>query len=151
MTNGRILGLPPAGAPDLSGSTGYGGALSRINPAFRQQYQDAPMTNQFHSAPVLHFTFHVSRFTSGILSFLTAFTLSSAPALSAQLTLKAVNKASVGRASQTIEVRTKDLASLGDPQKIHVKDANGQEILCQAVDTDFDSHRKPDILIFQAD
>src|SRR6476659_181235 len=35
--------------------------------------------------------------------------------------------------------------------KLHVHDAAGKEVLCQAVDTDYDDFHKPDILIFQAD
>ena len=68
------------------------------------------------------------------------------------MTLKAVNKLSFSRPSQTIELTAKDLAPLGnDLTKIHVKDASGKEVLCQAVDIDFDAYRKPDIVIFQAD
>src|SRR4051794_12013101 len=68
-----------------------------------------------------------------------------------QLTVKAVNKLPLARASQTIELTAKDLAPLGDKviSKLHVKDAAGKEVLCQAVDIDGDY--KPDDLIFQAD
>src|ERR1043166_7618598 len=74
-------------------------------------------------------------------------------ATAAQLAVKAVNKLQIARPSQTIELSAKDLASLDEknPEKIHVKDASGKEVLCQAVDTDFDDYHKPDILIFQAD
>ncbi len=73
-------------------------------------------------------------------------------AAGSQLTVKAVNKLPIARPSQTIELSAKDLAPLGgDLTKIHVKDAAGKEVLCQAVDTDFDAYHKPDILIFQAD
>jgi hypothetical protein len=69
-----------------------------------------------------------------------------------QLTVKAVNKLSIARPSQTIELSANDLAPLGDDlAKIHVKDADGKEVLCQAVDTDLDAYHTPDILIFQAD
>jgi hypothetical protein len=70
-----------------------------------------------------------------------------------QLTIKAVNKLQIARPSQTIEISAKDLAPLGEPglEKIHVKDAAGKELLCQAVDTDFDDFHKPDQVIFQAD
>jgi hypothetical protein len=45
------------------------------------------------------------------------------------------------------------LAPLGekDLTKIHVRDAAGKEVLCQAVDTDYDDYHKPDLLIFQVD
>jgi hypothetical protein len=74
-------------------------------------------------------------------------------AANSSLTVKAENRLPVARAGQTIELSAKDLAPLGEPslQKIHVKDAAGQEVLCQAVDTDFDAHHKPDVVIFQAD
>jgi hypothetical protein len=70
-----------------------------------------------------------------------------------QLAVKAVNKLPFARPSQTIELSAKDLAALGaaDLQKVHVKDASGKEVLCQAVDTDFDAYHKADIVIFQAD
>jgi len=72
---------------------------------------------------------------------------------SAELSVKAVNKLPIARSSQTIELQAKDLASLDekDLAKIHVRDSSGKELLCQAVDTDFDDYHKPDILIFQAD
>ena len=74
------------------------------------------------------------------------------PAAPSSLTVKAVNKLPFARPSQTIELSAKDLASLGgDLTKIHIKDATGKEVLCQAVDTDFDAYRKPDVVIFQAD
>jgi hypothetical protein len=73
-------------------------------------------------------------------------------AADAQLKVKAVNKLQIARANQTIELSAKDLAPLGeDLTKLHVKDASGKEVLCQAVDTDFDAYHKPDHLIFQAD
>jgi outer membrane murein-binding lipoprotein Lpp len=66
-------------------------------------------------------------------------------------TVKAVNKLSFPRPSQTVELSAKDLAPLGmkDVARIHVKDAAGKDLLCQAVDTDGDY--TPDIVIFQAD
>ncbi len=72
---------------------------------------------------------------------------------SGQLTVKASNQLPITRASQTIELTGKDLAPLGekDLEKIHVKDSSGKEVLCQAVDTDYDDYHKPDIVIFQAD
>ena len=70
-----------------------------------------------------------------------------------QLTVRAVNRLHIARRSQTIELSAKDLAPLGekDLERIHVRDASGRELLCQAVDTDYDDYRKPDIVIFQAD
>jgi hypothetical protein len=68
-----------------------------------------------------------------------------------QLTVKAINTLQIVRPSQTIELSSKDLAPLGekDLAKIHVKDTEGRELLCQAVDTDGDY--APDMVIFQAD
>jgi hypothetical protein len=68
-----------------------------------------------------------------------------------QMAIKAVNKLPTARPNQMIELKVKDLAQLGDLQKVHVRDSSGKEVLCQAVDTDFDARRKPDILIFQVD
>jgi hypothetical protein len=70
-----------------------------------------------------------------------------------QLNIKAVNKLQLARPAQTIELTAKALAPIGEPdlEKIHVKDAAGKELICQAVDTDFDEFHKPDIVIFQAD
>src|SRR5258705_11838336 len=72
---------------------------------------------------------------------------------STQLTVKAVNKLSIARPSQTIELTSTALAPLNekDLRKIHVRDSQGHEFLCQAVDTDYDDYHKPDVLIFQAD
>jgi hypothetical protein len=57
------------------------------------------------------------------------------------------------RFNQTIEIAGSDLARLGekDLNKIHVSDSSGKEVLCQAVDTDYDEFHKPDMVIFQAD
>lgn len=68
-----------------------------------------------------------------------------------QATVTAVNKLQIARPDQTIELSAKDLAELGenDATRIHVKDATGKELLCQAVDTDGDY--TPDQVIFQAD
>jgi hypothetical protein len=70
-----------------------------------------------------------------------------------QLTVKATNKLQSPRTSQTIELSAKDLAGLDDKniETLHVKDSSGKEVLCQAVDTDFDAFHKRDTLIFQAD
>ena len=70
-----------------------------------------------------------------------------------QLTVTAVNKLPIARASQTIELTAAQLAPLGETNlnKIHVADATGKELLVQAVDTDFDEYHTPDIVIFQSD
>jgi len=71
----------------------------------------------------------------------------------AQLTVKATNRLQTPRASQTIELSAKDLAGLDSKniETLHVKDSSGNEVLCQAVDTDFDDHHVRDTLIFQSD
>ena len=70
-----------------------------------------------------------------------------------QLTVTAVNKLSIARQSETIELTAQALLPLGerDLMKLHVRDASGKEVLSQAVDTDYDEYHKPDVLIFQAD
>ena len=70
-----------------------------------------------------------------------------------QLTITAVNKLKLPRQNETIELKATDLAPLGekDLMKLHVRDSSGKEIVCQAVDTDYDDYHKPDLLIFQAD
>lgn len=74
-----------------------------------------------------------------------------APAWGLEVT--AVNPSEFARSAETIELSGKDLDSLGEKnfQNLHVKDASGSEVLCQAVDNDGDDFRKPDALIFQAD
>jgi hypothetical protein len=68
------------------------------------------------------------------------------------LTVKAVNKLPLARGSQTIELAAKALAPLGtNLSLIRVTDATGKELLCQAVDTDYDDFHRPDIVIFQSD
>ena len=69
------------------------------------------------------------------------------------LTIKAVNKLQIARASQTIELTIAQLAPLGETnlEKIHVRDAAGNELICQTVDVDYDELHKPDIIIFQSD
>ena len=74
-------------------------------------------------------------------------------AATSQLTVKAANKLALARPGQTIELSARDLAPFGgtDLHKIHVRDATGKELLCQAVDTELDAHHRPDMVIFQAD
>jgi hypothetical protein len=69
------------------------------------------------------------------------------------LTVKAVNRLQIARTSQTIELSTAQLAPLGetDLERIHVKDAAGRELLCQAVDVDYNALHKPGVVIFQTD
>ncbi|HXC99074.1 MAG TPA: DUF4861 family protein [Verrucomicrobiae bacterium] len=69
------------------------------------------------------------------------------------LTIKAINQLQIPRASQTIELTVGQLALLGETnlEKIHVRDAAGNELICQAVDVDYDELHKPDIVIFQSD
>jgi hypothetical protein len=70
----------------------------------------------------------------------------------ASLTVTAVNKLPLARASQTIELTVAQLASLGakDLATVHIQDAGGKELLAQALDTDGDAYRKTDTVIFQA-
>lgn len=70
-----------------------------------------------------------------------------------QVIVKATNKLQAPRASQTIEISGKDLEPLHAKglNMIHVKDSGGNEVLCQAVDTDFNELHTPSIVIFQAD
>lgn len=92
--------------------------------------------------------------TRSLLSVAFLLALSSPSfAATSQLTIKAVNKLSFARPHQTIELSSNDLASLGVANfaKLHVRDAQGNEVLCQAVDTDCDAFHRPDLLIFQAD
>jgi hypothetical protein len=79
--------------------------------------------------------------------------LLSAVSVQAQLSVVAVNKLPIARASQTIELTLEQLAPLGTRElnTLHVKDASGRELVAQAVDTDGDAYRRADILIFQSD
>jgi len=87
--------------------------------------------------------------------FLLLLTILAMPVCCAQgqLIVKAANKLAIARPSQTIELSAKNLSSLGekDLNKIYVRDSSGKELLCQAVDTDYDELHKPDIVIFQVD
>lgn len=88
--------------------------------------------------------------------FLFAVAVVALPFLSSaadSLTLHAANKLSVARPNQTVEVTAQQLEGLGekDLNKVHVKDASGKELISQAIDTDWDDYRKPDVLIFQSD
>jgi hypothetical protein len=74
-------------------------------------------------------------------------------ALVLSLQITAVNPLDQARPAETIELSAAQLAPLGeaDLTRIHIRDATGKELLCQAVDTDADPLRKPDAVIFQAD
>lgn len=69
------------------------------------------------------------------------------------LTVTAANRTNLTRKSETIQLSAHQLLPLGqsDLTRIHVVNSSGQEVLCQAVDTDYDRYHKPDIVIFQAD
>jgi hypothetical protein len=69
-----------------------------------------------------------------------------------KLSVTAINQLPFARASQTIKLTAQQLAPLGENElnKIHVFDSTGNEVLSQAVDTDYDDYHKPDILIFQS-
>lgn len=103
------------------------------------------MSQRKHSHP-----FPWSRF------FLPAALVIAAPLLAQgaeQLSVEASNPLQLARPSQTLELSAADLAPLGETnlQKIHIRDAAGKEVICQAVDTDFDPYHLPDIVVFQAD
>jgi len=70
-----------------------------------------------------------------------------------ELMVQTVNKSKLARENQTIELSALQLAPLDAPDltRVHVLDSAGNAVLCQAVDTDFDAYRRPDIVIFQAD
>jgi hypothetical protein len=71
----------------------------------------------------------------------------------AELVVKAANPLPISRPRQTLELTAAQLAGLGaaDLRTVHVRDVQGGEVPCQAVDTDGDAYRKPDVVIFQAD
>lgn len=71
----------------------------------------------------------------------------------ATLEVTAVNPLAVARPSQTLELSAEHLAPLGSValNTIHVRDGTGKELVCQAVDTDYDPYHRPDIVVFQAD
>ncbi len=88
-----------------------------------------------------------------ILISLLFVTLSMSSRAVEALTVKAVNKLEISRSSQTVELTAAQLAPLGETnlEKIHVRDAAGRELPCQAVDLDYDELHRPDIVIFQSD
>lgn len=86
---------------------------------------------------------------------LTLVSLAALPALchGAELTVTAINPLQIARSNETIELSGKALAPLGEKElnRIHVADAAGKDLICQAMDTDYDAFHTPDIVIFQAD
>jgi hypothetical protein len=70
-----------------------------------------------------------------------------------ELSVRVKNPGTAPRPRQTVELSARQLAPLGEPNlsRLHVMDASGRVLLCQAVDTDGDSLRIPDQLVFQAD
>lgn len=74
-------------------------------------------------------------------------------AAAAGLQIRAKNPMNMARPSQTIELSAEALAPMGqdDLTLVHILDASGNEVLCQAVDTDFDPYHRPDSMVFQAD
>lgn len=81
---------------------------------------------------------------------LLAIVLLPAASQAAPIAITATNILPIARASQTIEITAAQLAP-HDLLTIHIQDANGKELVAQAVDTDGDAYRKPDIVIFQSD
>ncbi len=79
--------------------------------------------------------------------------VASTMAEAAQLDIGAVNRLPLARSSQTIELPAKDLAALAakNLNLIHIQDAAGKELVCQAIDKDGDPLRTFDAVIFQAD
>lgn len=86
-------------------------------------------------------------------SAITALVAFPAISLAAQLEVTAVNKLPLARASQTIELPAADLAPLEAKtlNLVHVKDSTGQDLVCQAIDTNGDALRDFDAVIFQSD
>lgn len=84
------------------------------------------------------------------LSFVAALPLVSH---AASLTVTARNPLPFARARQTLELTAAQLAPLGvkELDRVHVADGAGHELLCQAVDTDYDAFHTADMVIFQAD
>ncbi len=78
-----------------------------------------------------------------------------APAAStaASLEVTAVNPLPFARSAQTIELSAEQLAPLGvaNLNMVHVRDSEGKELVCQAIDLDGDPLRKFDAVLFQAD
>lgn len=61
------------------------------------------------------------------------------------------NPLDIPRTAVTVELAASEVLVTGDMRDVRVSDEDGKEILAQAVDTDGDAYRKPDLLIFQTD
>lgn len=67
------------------------------------------------------------------------------------MSVTAINHLQIARPVETIELTADKLDALGtDLNRIHVRDSAGAEVLCQAIDSDYDKYHRPDLLIFQA-
>jgi hypothetical protein len=99
-------------------------------------------------SPLRSRTLTVVRCTFSALAVLAGCNLTAA-----ELKVTARNPLPFARPGQTLELTAAQLAPLGakDLATIHVRDGAGQAVLVQAVDTDGDAYRRPDIVIFQAD
>ena len=88
-----------------------------------------------------------------ILKTAACWALAASTAAAASLEVTAANPLPVNRTSETIKLDVAQLAPLGvkNLNLVHVKDAAGNEVLCQAIDTDGDPLRTFDAVIFQAD
>jgi hypothetical protein len=86
---------------------------------------------------------------SSVMTFM-AF---AASASAAPFKIRISNELALPRQSQTIEVTTRDLAPLRakNLNLVHVRDAAGNAVLCQAIDLDGDPLKTFDAVIFQAD
>ncbi|MCX8497713.1 MAG: DUF4861 family protein [Akkermansiaceae bacterium] len=70
-----------------------------------------------------------------------------------KIEIRATNPIPITRYNETLEIPAKDLTRLGAKSLnlIHVKDSNGKELVCQAIDTDGDELRTFDSVLFQSD
>lgn len=86
-------------------------------------------------------------------SILAGVVLSPMMLLAAQLEVSVTNRLPFPRSSQTIEIPAADLDLLEAKSLnlIHVRDAAGKELICQALDHNGDELRALDVVIFQAD
>jgi Domain of unknown function (DUF4861) len=75
------------------------------------------------------------------------------PLVAGPLEITATNKLPLARLNETLSLSAAELAPLGvaNLNLVHVKDASGKELLCQAIDLDGDPLRTSDAVIFQAD
>lgn len=85
--------------------------------------------------------------------FAILFLASLAAAHAAELRITVTSKLAAPRSGETIEISAKDLGPLQakNLNQVHIKDSEGKELVCQAIDTDGDELRQFDTVIFQAD